>query len=154
MGIFHDFVRRSGTTRADGHMWALNTCGEPNEIESTAPHRLFYRYVSGQPVLGYLNPWIYKNAASWNDIKTGASSGCGGEDDGWPAVPGWDAVTGVGTPNYKNLVQIAPGTVSRRPSVHTADPCRLLAAVSEPGLRSSRLRCGARSASNGAAPAH
>ena len=24
-------------------MWALNTCGEPNEIELTAAHRLFYR---------------------------------------------------------------------------------------------------------------
>lgn len=52
----------------------------------------------------FLNPWIYKTASQWNDIAKGSSSGCTGFDDGWPAVAGWDAVTGVGTPNYKNLV--------------------------------------------------
>ena len=36
LGIYLDFVRRSGTTHAEGHMWALNTCGEPNELELTA----------------------------------------------------------------------------------------------------------------------
>jgi len=63
------------------------------------------RQAAGQPVLGFLNPWIYKNMAKWNDITKGSGSGaygCGGV--GWPAVSGWDAVTGVGTPNYKNLV--------------------------------------------------
>jgi len=59
---------------------------------------------AGKPVLGFLNPWIYKTASQWNDIAKGSSSGCTGFDDGWPAVAGWDAVTGVGTPNYKNLV--------------------------------------------------
>ena len=39
VGIFLDFVRRPGTTRAEGpHGWALNTCGEPNEIGLTATH--------------------------------------------------------------------------------------------------------------------
>ena len=29
------------------HMWALNTCGEPNEIELTAAHGSCYRSFSG-----------------------------------------------------------------------------------------------------------
>jgi tripeptidyl-peptidase-1 len=62
------------------------------------------RLQAGQSVLGYLNPWIYKNAKAWNDITTGSSEGCGIGAKGWPAAVGWDAVTGVGTPNYKNLV--------------------------------------------------
>ena len=48
-------------------------------------------------MLGYLNPWIYKNAQAWNDITTGSSEGCGIGAKGWPAAVGWDAVTGVGT---------------------------------------------------------
>ena len=43
VGIFLDFVRL--TTRAPYAMG--HTCGEPNEIELTATHRLFYRSFSG-----------------------------------------------------------------------------------------------------------
>lgn len=63
------------------------------------------RLVAGKPVLGFLNPWIYKNGKKWNDITKGTSNGgqCG---NGWPAKAGWDAVTGYGSPNYKNLVAV------------------------------------------------
>jgi len=60
------------------------------------------RIQAGKSTLGFLNPLIYKHSEQWNDITSGASSGCDG--DGWPAATGWDAVTGVGTPNYKKLV--------------------------------------------------
>jgi len=63
------------------------------------------RLQAGQSPLGFLNPWIYKNLDKWNDITTGASSGCD-MGDGWPAAKGWDAVTGAGTPNYKKLVVV------------------------------------------------
>ena len=43
----------------------------------------------------------------WNDITSGSSGGgCSGIGGGWPAAKGWDAVTGVGTPNYKNLATV------------------------------------------------
>jgi len=44
------------------------------------------RLQAGKSVLGYLNPFIYKNAASWNDITKGSSSGCQGLDGGWPGL--------------------------------------------------------------------
>jgi len=63
------------------------------------------RLQNGKPSLGFLNPFIYQNAAAFNDITSGSSSGCT-FSEGWPAVKGWDAVTGVGTPNYAKLAAI------------------------------------------------
>jgi len=63
------------------------------------------RMQAGKPSLGFLNPFIYQNAAAFHDVTTGSSSGCSFRD-GWPAKKGWDAVTGVGTPNYAALAKI------------------------------------------------
>eukprot|EP00450_Noctiluca_scintillans_P013753 CAMPEP_0194496616 /NCGR_PEP_ID=MMETSP0253-20130528/13824_1 /TAXON_ID=2966 /ORGANISM="Noctiluca scintillans" /LENGTH=574 /DNA_ID=CAMNT_0039338035 /DNA_START=106 /DNA_END=1830 /DNA_ORIENTATION=- len=66
------------------------------------------RMQNGGSPLGFLNPLIYENAAAFNDITTGSSSSCGG----WPAKAGWDAATGVGTPDFAKLAQVvAPSTL-------------------------------------------
>ena len=52
---------------------------------------------AGKPVLGWLNPWLYKKGkAAFTDVTEGSSLGC--NTTGLPAVEGWDAVTGFGTP--------------------------------------------------------
>ena len=61
------------------------------------------RYQNNMSPLGFLNPFIYQNYDSLNDITSGQNVGCGGE--GFPAVKGWDAVTGYGTPDYAKLAQ-------------------------------------------------
>merc|ERR1712187_421539 len=66
------------------------------------------RLAAGKSSLGFLNPLLYSLAGTdvYQDITTGANSGCGFfSSDGWPAKVGWDAVTGLGTLNYKNLVK-------------------------------------------------
>lgn len=46
---------------------------------------------AGKPVLGFLNPWLYSNAASaLTDITEGNSPGC--NTAGWSAAAGWDPV--------------------------------------------------------------
>merc|ERR1712203_773460 len=65
------------------------------------------RLQNGKSSLGFLNPLIYANTDAFNDITTGSSQGCGFlSDDGWPAKTGWDAVTGVGTPDFAKLVKV------------------------------------------------
>lgn len=52
---------------------------------------------ANRPVLGFLNPWIYGGAyKALTDVTSGSAIGCNGT--GFPAAPGWDAVTGFGTP--------------------------------------------------------
>ncbi|KAI0725251.1 family S53 protease [Fomitopsis betulina] len=59
---------------------------------------------AGRPVLGFLNPWLYSNAsATLTDITIGNNFACSNFTTGFNATVGWDAVTGLGTPNYKKL---------------------------------------------------
>jgi tripeptidyl-peptidase-1 len=44
---------------------------------------------------------LYQNADAFNDITEGTNSGCG--TDGFSTAPGWDPVTGLGTPIYPKL---------------------------------------------------
>merc|ERR1712151_445753 len=62
------------------------------------------RLAAGKSSLGFLNPLMYSLAGtdSFQDITTGSNSGCL-FGSGWPATEGWDAVTGLGTLNYKNM---------------------------------------------------
>jgi len=67
-----------------------------------ASHRPGARRPSRPPRRG--SPFIYENADAFNDVTSGSGSGCS-FGDGWPATKGWDAVTGVGTPNYEKLAK-------------------------------------------------
>lgn len=64
------------------------------------------RIAAGQKSLGFLNPLLYKLLyQGFHDVTSGTAIGCseitGGP--GFPAVKGWDAVTGFGTPDFKVL---------------------------------------------------
>ncbi|KZT71773.1 family S53 protease [Daedalea quercina L-15889] len=59
---------------------------------------------AGRPSLGFLNPWLYSTGMSaLNDITTGNNYACSNYTTGFTATTGWDAVTGLGTPNYLKL---------------------------------------------------
>jgi tripeptidyl-peptidase-1 len=65
------------------------------------------RLSNGKNPLGFLNPLLYKMPANcFHDITTGANkctiSQCC--KYGYGAVTGWDAVTGLGTPDYTNML--------------------------------------------------
>jgi len=66
---------------------------------------------TGKP-LGFLNPLLYKMSASqpntFQDITSGDNicpeDGCETTCYGWLATKGWDPVTGLGTPNFANML--------------------------------------------------
>ena len=61
--------------------------------------------------LGFVNPTIYRIGRSssyhkaFHDITTGTN--------GYPAAPGWDPVTGWGTPNAQVLIPLLAGLTNR-----------------------------------------
>ena len=57
--------------------------------------------------LGFLNPFLYQNAAGMYDVTTGHNEGCLSGDTGFYAATGWDPVTGFGSPNFPALVKAA-----------------------------------------------
>jgi tripeptidyl-peptidase-1 len=59
------------------------------------------RQAVGKQPLGFLNLLIYQNANLFHDVIDGHNPGC--RTSGFPAAPGWDPVTGVGTPNFARL---------------------------------------------------
>ncbi len=69
--------------------------------------------VAGRP-LGYINPALYKIANSadyssaFRDVTSGDNSfsGSGVNVQGYQAGPGWDATTGLGSPNAEKLIPL------------------------------------------------
>jgi tripeptidyl-peptidase-1 len=62
------------------------------------------RLAVGKGPVGFWNPVLYNNPDALNDITSGNNPGC--ETNGFSAVPGWDPVTGLGTPNFEKLVNL------------------------------------------------
>ncbi|KAH8976890.1 subtilisin-like protein [Lactarius hatsudake] len=66
-----------------------------------------YRISQGRHPLGFLNPWLYGIArAGLTDITSGSNPGC--DTDGFPAVVGWDPVTGLGSLDFQRLQRLLP----------------------------------------------
>lgn len=63
------------------------------------------RLAAGKGSLGFLNQILYANPDALNDVTEGVQGGCG-RQSGFPALEGWDAVTGLGSPNYEKLLDV------------------------------------------------
>jgi kumamolisin len=58
---------------------------------------------------GYINPVAYRNAPVFNDITQG-------NNGGFAATPGWDACTGMGSPNGALIASILNGLPGNEPT--------------------------------------
>ena len=60
------------------------------------------RILAGKGPVGFLNNILYQHPGMFNDITDGSNYGCNGST-AFYASPGWDPVTGLGTPNYPKM---------------------------------------------------
>lgn len=68
------------------------------------------RSAQGKPNMGFLNPFIYQNPQAFNDVTLGSVTGASVQ--GFTALEGWDAATGMGTPNFPKLMDAALAAAS------------------------------------------
>ncbi|KAF7346770.1 Subtilisin-like protein [Mycena sanguinolenta] len=61
------------------------------------------RIAAGKSPVGFINPALYSPAllGTFNDVTVGSNPGC--QTQGFPAAPGWDPVSGLGTPNFEEM---------------------------------------------------
>ncbi|KAH8989845.1 peptidase S8/S53 domain-containing protein [Lactarius deliciosus] len=86
--------------RNDGFAMDGTSCSAPI-VAGTISLLNDYLITNGRPPLGSLNIRLYNDGFSGpNDITSGSNPGC--DTDGFSAVPGWDPVTGLGTPEFEN----------------------------------------------------
>jgi len=67
--------------------------------------------------LGFLNPLLYQNPDAFNDVTSGINTGSMIRKYGFTAVKGWDAATGLGTPNYEALAKVVMKSVEEEQSI-------------------------------------
>ncbi|KAH8980026.1 subtilisin-like protein [Lactarius hatsudake] len=95
------FVIRSAASRVSG-----TSCSTPT-VAGIISMLNDFLISEGRDPLGFLNPWLYSTEGgmfSLNDIISGSNPGCG--TDGFTAIPGWDPVTGLGTPDFSELLYV------------------------------------------------
>ncbi|KAJ7821185.1 subtilisin-like protein [Mycena olivaceomarginata] len=114
-GLFNPNGRAIPDVSAQSDFFRVFVSGQPFHVGGTSASSPAFagfvgllndaRLKKGLPSLGFLNPLFYSKAASgFNDIRSGNNPGCGTE--GFNATVGWDAITGLGTPNFGKLVKL------------------------------------------------
>ncbi|KAK0512051.1 hypothetical protein JMJ35_005179 [Cladonia borealis] len=99
--------------RADDYMIVSN--GEWKPVSGTSASNPVFasiitlinseRMHAGKGPVGFINPVLYSSPYILNDVVTGANQGCG-VDQAFRATRGWDAVTGLGSPDYELMRQL------------------------------------------------
>lgn len=122
-GDFNATGRGAPDVSALGHNYFIYLGGQISSVDGTsAATPVFsgiianinaYRLKAGKPVLGFVNPLLYavhaKDKLAFNDVVQGDNS-CTEDacpcpaNTGFAAAPGWDAATGLGTPNYGRIL--------------------------------------------------
>jgi tripeptidyl-peptidase I len=66
------------------------------------------RLLGGKGPVGFVNNVLYRHKEIFEDVKEGANEGCG-LAKAFQAAEGWDAVTGLGAPNFEKMREVFVG---------------------------------------------
>ncbi|KAK0622692.1 hypothetical protein B0T14DRAFT_514285 [Immersiella caudata] len=63
------------------------------------------RMLAGKGPVGFTNPVLYRHPEVLEDVVHGHNVGCY-EGHGFRAAKGWDAATGLGSPDFQRLLDL------------------------------------------------
>ncbi|GAM19570.1 hypothetical protein SAMD00019534_027450, partial [Acytostelium subglobosum LB1] len=115
--VFNASNRGFPDVSALGHNYVIIASGQSEVVDGTSCSSPVwgaivallnsYRFNNNKPALGFLNPLLYSAPANcYTDITSGnnkCTEQCC-DANGYIATTGWDPVTGLGTPVFKNLL--------------------------------------------------
>ena len=99
LGVNFEIVSGGRTFNVDGTSCSCPTFAGIVSLLNDA------RALAGKPKLGFLNPLLYSHPEVFTDILTGDNPGCGSK--GFSAAPAWDPITGLGSPVFTKMTQLA-----------------------------------------------
>merc|ERR1712232_51880 len=76
----------------------------------------------GSKTLGFVNPLLYANPDAFNDITKGNNAVGENAGNGWKCTQGWDAATGLGTPNFAKLQAVVKSSCGGAPGPSPPSP--------------------------------
>ncbi|KAI0366839.1 subtilisin-like protein [Pilatotrama ljubarskyi] len=129
-GLFNTTGRAYPDVSTQGVQFVIEVDGQLQAVDGTSASSPTFASIvallndqllnAGQSPLGFLNPFLYsKGVSALNDITSGSNPGCGTE--GFPAVAGWDAVTGLGTPDFQKLLAVVSGGAASAGDANSTD---------------------------------
>ena len=121
-GHYNPSMRAVPDVSAIGTQFFVIVGGQPTQLQGTSASTPVFgsmialindvRVKQGKSVLGFLNRYLYMDEVkgALQDVSKGESQSCtwdGSQPGGWPAVAGWDAITGLGQPErYDDLMRV------------------------------------------------
>ncbi|EEQ88547.1 tripeptidyl peptidase, variant 2 [Blastomyces dermatitidis ER-3] len=121
-GMFNPYGRAIPDVSAQGYRFVTIWNGETKLIDGTSASAPTFAAIVAlvndalaaekKPPLGFLNPWLYMEGfKAFQDVTEGTNGGC--NTTGFPALQGWDAASGWGTPLFPKFREIALKRKSR-----------------------------------------
>ncbi|KAI0198831.1 peptidase S8/S53 domain-containing protein [Astrocystis sublimbata] len=114
IGRFNTIGRAYPDVAANGDRFVISSGGRLVSIGGTSASAPLWggvvtlineeRLEMGKGPVGFIHPVLYAHPEVFNDITVGDNAGC--KTTGFPALEGWDPVTGMGTPNYPKLLEL------------------------------------------------
>ncbi|TBU25604.1 subtilisin-like protein [Dichomitus squalens] len=119
-GLYNSSGRAYPDVATQGVNFAINVAGKGVGFSGTSASSPTFASIvalindrllaSGKSPLGFLNPMLYsKGVAAFNDVTKGDNGDARCDAAGFNADTGWDAVTGLGTPDYDKLLDVVTG---------------------------------------------